>query len=272
MSFKEKIISSQQIKFIKKIFDKKSVKHLSASIAIIVLSPIIAIWFLDFFTNHGQALSVPDFTGLTIKEAEILADEVGVKVKIIDSVYDAQGKKRGTVINQNPLRDFKVKKNRHIFVTIKSLKPGMIKMPDFKDMTFIQAKADIETYGLRIEKLEYMPSEYDNVVLEQRLNGKPIRAGADIERGSKIILVLGRSEDMEEIVTPMLIGLTKSEALQEMGDKMLNIGEIVYDETIISSQDSLNAKINKQYPVVNVPIKQGEEIDIYLSMLGDTIY
>ena len=250
--------------------ERKFIKHIIAAVAFIIILPIIIIWALNIFTNHGESLSVPDFTGLTISEAKKLAKKKDLKIKVIDSVYNASGR-RGTVINQNPQRDFKVKKDRHIFVTIKSLMPEIIKMPDFNSMTLIQAKADLETYGLKIDKLEYIPSKYDNVVLEQRFKKKIIEPGVDIEKGAKITLVLGKSENMKNVVTPMLIGLTRDDAIQKTADEFLNIGTIIYDETIISYEDSLNAKVNKQFPIQNVPTEPGEEIDIWLSMLGDTI-
>lgn len=253
------------------IFNRKFFKHIIAAFIFVIVVPVLTIWILSIFTNHGQALSVPSFIGLTVKEAEKLAELKDMRIKVIDSVFNARGKKRGTIINQSPQRNFKVKENRRIFVTIKSLRAEVIEMPDFNNLTSVQLKEDIKTYGLRIEELIYKPSKYSNIVLEQHFNGKIIKPGVDIEKGSKITFVLGKSEDMKKSSMPMLIGLTKDEAEQKILGEMFNVGAIVYDETIISREDSLNAKVNKQRPLARKASKSGEEVDIWLSMLGDTI-
>ncbi len=260
-----------KMKLLKNIPRKKIIKHIIAAIVVILFLTFGSIKLLGFFTNHGEAFSVPDFTGKTLSEAEELADEKDLRIKVIDSVFNAPGR-RGTIVDQNPPRDFKVKSNRRIFVTIKAFNAEIIKMPDFINYTLIQAKADIETYGLKIKKLIYRPSKYDNVVLEQLYKGNQINPGIDIEKGSEITLVLGKSQGMDNTVTPSLIGLTIDEAAAKSADKMLNIGAKIYDETVITHEDSINATINKQRPAKNIAVIPGEEIDIWLSMLKDTIY
>ncbi len=259
------------MKFLKNIPRRELIKHSIAAIVVIFLLTFGSVKLLGFFTNHGEAFSVPDFTGKTLSEAEKLANDKDLRIKVIDSVFNASGRK-GTIIDQNPPSDFKVKSNRRIFVTIKAFNAEIIKMPDFINSTLIQAKADIETYGLKIKKLVYKPSKYDNVVLAQQYKRRDINPGTEIEKGSEITLVLGKSHGMNNAITPSLLGLTIDEATVGAADKMLNIGARIYDETVITQEDSLSATVNKQRPVMNSSVSPGEEIDIWLSMLKDTIY
>ena len=144
-------------------------------------------------------------------------------------------------------------------------------MPDLIHTTLVQAKADIETYGLRIGKLSYEPSIYDNVVLKQKYKNIEIAAGTSIPQGAWIELVLGQSPKMGNTITPDLYDLTRENAELEAAEFMLNIGTVIYDETIISYEDSINAKVIRQRPEKGIRFQPGEEIDIWLSMLSDTI-
>lgn len=242
------------------------------SIALLSIIVILSVTFsaLRIRTNHGEAFSVPDFSGLTVVQAEELAKEKDIRIEVIDSVYSGPGS-RGTIIDQNPPPDFKIKSNRKIFITVKSIFPRIIKMPDFIHTTLVQAKADIETYGLRIGKLSYEPSIYDNVVLKQKYKNSEIAPGTPIPQGAEIELVLGQSRNMGNTVTPDLSGLTREEAELEAAEFMLNIGTVIYDETVILYIDTVNAKVRKQRPDKGILYQPGEEIDIWLSMISDTI-
>lgn len=256
--------------FFKTVTRKNFLIHYSIALLLIIVIISVTFLVLRIRTNHGEAFSVPDFTGLTVTQSEELAKEKNIRIKIIDSVYSGPGS-RGTVIDQNPPPDFEVKSNRKIFITIKSVSPKIIKMPDFIHTTLIQAKADIETYGLRIGKLSYEPSIYDNVVLKQKYKNIEITAGTPIPQGAEIELVLGQSQNMGNTIIPDLSDLTREEAELEAADFMLNIGTVIYDKTVISYNDTVNSKVRRQRPKKGISIQPGDEIDIWLSMLSDTI-
>ncbi len=256
--------------FIHFITQKKFLIHYGIALLFIILILSITFLSLRITTHHGQTLSVPDFSGMTIKQSKEIAKSKNLRIEVIDSVYNGLGK-RGTVIDQNPPPDIKVKENRRIFVTIKSVLPKIIKMPDFIHTTLIQAKADIETYGLRIGKISYEPSIFDNVVLKQKYKNAEIAPGTDIPQGSEIELTLGKSQNLGNTVTPDLYGLTLEEAELEAADFMLNIGTVLYDKTVKSQDDSVTAKIIRQRPKPNIVYQPGEQIDIWLSMKADSL-
>ncbi|MBN2756585.1 MAG: PASTA domain-containing protein [Bacteroidales bacterium] len=220
---------------------------------------------LKIITHHGEGLSVPDFTGLEMKQVNKIADEKDLNFKIIDSVYNAPGKK-GTVIAQVPPAGFKVKEGRTILLTIKTFNPQRILMPDFTNVSLIQAKADIETYGLRIGNLKYVPDIATNNVLEQIYNGRAIKPGTPIEKNSVIDLILGMGKSDKITIVPDLLNLTKDEAFQKATDLSLNIGALVFDNSVISTEDSLNAVIWKQTPIPNTQTTIGSSIDVWLSL------
>ncbi len=252
------------------LIQKKLLINYGVALAVIVLLLGATFLYLRISTHHGETLSVPDFSGLTVKEAQDIAKTKNLHIQIVDSVFNGIGK-RGTIIDQTPPPEIKVKENRKIFVTIKSVLPKILKMPDFIHSTLVQAKSDIETYGLRVGKLTYEPSIFDNVVLKQKYNNEEILPGTDISQGSEIELVLGKSKDMDNTVSPNLIGLKLQEAELEAAESMLNIGTVIYDKTIVSHKDSLNAKVIKQHPLPNIIYEPGAQIDIWLSLNSDTL-
>ena len=247
------------------IFSKLFLKNLIFAILLVIIFLFGSFYSLNLITHHGEGLSVPDFTGMSIKQVAKEAEKKNLKFGIIDCVFNAPGK-RGTVIAQIPPASFKVKEGRTILLTVKTFNPQRIPMPDFTGVSLIQAKADIETYGLKIGKLKYIPDIATNNVLEQMYKGKPISPGTLIEKNSIIDLVLGLGKSNKITIVPDLRGLTYSDATQNTADHSLNIGILIYDQTIESSQDSTNAIIWKQSPGKNTQITIGSPIDIWLTL------
>ena len=68
---------------------------------------------------------------------------------------------------------------------------------------------------------------------------------------------------------PNILGLSEVDATLKAADFMLNVGVIVYDNTVQTYMDSINATVIKQDPVKNVPLRPGDEIDIWLSLKSE---
>jgi eukaryotic-like serine/threonine-protein kinase len=249
---------------------KLFLKHFVLSILAALVIIFFVLQSLGILTHHGESLSVPDFRGLSLKKAYKLSKEKNLKLEIIDSVDNAPGK-RGTVIDQIPSPNFKVKEGRTIHITLKTFIPKKISMPDFTRVSLVQAKADIETYGLKIGRLKYVPDIATNNVLEQMYNGKPIKPGTQIQRGSSIDLILGLGKSDQAVIVPNLVGYTKLDALQKATDNSLNIGSFIYDETVITTEDSISAIVWKQSPGMNVQSTMGTPVDVWLTLDSDKI-
>ena len=177
------------IKFIKsRVFLKNMIIMV---IAFFVLS-WLATLLLGFYAHHNESIEVPDLRGLTLKEANVRAEEGNLLTEVVDSFFLSE-RRKGRIIEQNPKPKSKVKRDRTIFLTINSLFPDRIKMPDLTGVTLRQATAIIETYGLKTGKLSYVP-DISNTVLVQKYKGKIITPGQSIEKGSKIDLFIGKGQ------------------------------------------------------------------------------
>jgi eukaryotic-like serine/threonine-protein kinase len=83
------------------IFSKVFLRSLVFAVLIAIGILIVLLIWLNFYTRHGQARPVPDFTGLTVGQASDLAKESRLRYQIIDSVYTT-AVERGAVAEQNP--------------------------------------------------------------------------------------------------------------------------------------------------------------------------
>jgi eukaryotic-like serine/threonine-protein kinase len=249
------------------IFSRVFVKNLGLALVIAVGIVLVLLIWLNFYTRHGQARPVPDFFGLTIEESAQLAKKSKMRFQIIDSVYTILVP-RGCVAEQNPKHGFKVKKWRNIALTINAFSPEMVAMPDLVDLPLRQAIALIEGSGLEMGSLSYKPDQSINMVLNQLHNGNPVGENDSLQKGSMIDLVLGKGLSNQRTSVPDLMGMNLEPAKIRILGAALNLGAFKYDNSIITSEDSLNAFVYKQIPEFKeeAVLKLGDLIYLWLTI------
>lgn len=150
----------------------------------------LALWRLNVYTRHGQAISVPDIKKMSIENATALLARQNLRCEIIDSIYHPDAIP-GSVIDQTPPEGSLVKENRIVFVTINARSPRKTTVPDVKDLSHRQAVALLKGVGFPEPKTEYVPSEYRDLVVEVCFNGVPIERGAKIPINTRLTLRVG---------------------------------------------------------------------------------
>lgn len=222
----------------------------------------IGLRFLNLLTHHGEALTVPDLTGYSIEEVDEVLKSKKLRYEVIDSMYRADVP-FFTVIEQNPKPMSKVKRNRKIYLTISSDIPPKVKVPNLIDVTLRQAVTILKGLGLLVGDLEYVPDIAQNVVLKMKKDGRIIKPGTSIPKGSTIDLILGDGLSSQKTYIIPLTGLTLEEAMIALSLSYLNIGAIMADNSV---KDTLNAIVYKQYPAPSdVEIAQGESVDVWVT-------
>jgi beta-lactam-binding protein with PASTA domain len=229
------------------IFSKVFVKNLGLAVLITVGIILVLLIWLNFFTRHGQSRSVPDFYGLNKEETTKLAKKSKMKYTIIDSVYTSLVP-RGCVAEQSPRAGLKVKKWRNIALTINAYRPEMVAMPDLIDLPKRQAISLIESSGLKMGKLIYKPDLSVDVVLDQLTDGNKISKSDSLQKGSVVDLVLGKGLSNQRTPVPDLIGMNLGPATNRILESSLNLGTYIYDNTILTADDTLKAFVYKQNP------------------------
>jgi beta-lactam-binding protein with PASTA domain len=238
-----------------------------AAIGITIFLILVNMFFLRIYTNHGDSVEIPDLKGKTSAEVAEILDRKDLRFAIRDSLYSRETPP-GTVLDQFPKPGMKVKENRTIYITICAASQGLIPMPQLTDISYRQATNLIESSGLIAGNIEYKQSEFPNLVLEQKVNGRNVSKGEMIPKGSIVDLVLGSDSDGSTIEVPNLFGRNLTEARLILGEAFLNAGNITYDESFTSEDQKIKGLIWKQSPdpVDVFEVAKGTSIDVWLTI------
>ena len=240
-------------------------KHIIGAIALFAVLAISAGLILKLVTNHGKEITVPDLTNMSVSEAVYTAGLQNLRVDVTDSVY-IRRMGRGMVYSQNPKAGSSVKKGRRILLTINSVNPKKVQMPNLVGYSMRQAKAELLSRGLGLGKLMYVSDMATNNVLRQMYRGREIEPGTMIESGSDINLIVGLNPDDNQTYIPDVVGMKYMRAVDAIHDNSLNIKALRFDKTVKSYADSLDATVYRQGPSASSePILIGSEITLYLS-------
>ncbi|MCD8207797.1 MAG: PASTA domain-containing protein [Bacteroidales bacterium] len=230
---------------------------------------VLAVVLLGVLTRHGDELVVPDMTNMSVKNAELLASNVGIRVEVTDSVY-VRRMERGVVYKHDPKPGAHVKKGRRIMLTINAVTPKQVSMPNLVGYSMRQAKAELLARGLQLGKLIYINDIATNNVLSQIWQNSEIEPGTMVESETVIDLVVGlntKEKSSSLTLIPCVIGRRYMSALDAVQDNSLNISELCFDETVRDYSDSLNAKVYDQTPFAfDTLVRLGSEVGLWLTM------
>lgn len=221
---------------------KKFYIHLLIIILLFFVLMWIAFRSLDCYTRHDKVYAMPNFIGQNYLEVQ-REYASNFNFILIDSVYP-KGEEPGSIIQQDPLPDSKVKKGRNIYCIIVAVMPEKTEMPNLKNLSLRQAVGTLESNGLEVDKLIYEDYFAKNAVIEQLYQGQVIEPGTEIVKGSKISLRVGIGQDKKKIEIPNLIGRPAVEVKRLLNVAGLNLGEEFFDDS-----DSLQyMKVSKMKP------------------------
>lgn len=257
----------RRYKLVDYILSKVFLKNLGYYIGGVIVLFFLIFLMIRIYTDHGDALSVPDFKGMTLKSVEKLVKEKKLNFEVFDSVYSSDFYP-GTVVEQHPAAGFRVKKYHTVYLTMNAVGKEKTIVPELVGHTLRQARAMMLTYGLKVGRLSYVYDIAKNVVLEQHYGGHTINKGDTIVKGSFIDLTLGKGLGDDKTMVPQLINMTKEEAKIKAADYYFSLGAINMDGSVTTKADSLNARVFMQRPEHNksnlVPL--GSSIDIWLTI------
>lgn len=158
-------------------------------ITMIVLVAILLYW-LNIYTQHGKSVTVPNVQRLSVQDAAPILAHNHLRYEIIDSIY-VSGAAPGSILEQIPQEGLKVKEGRTIFLTINATSARKISIPDVKDMSLRQASALLIAQGFPEPDIQYVSSEYKDLVLGVSLNGKNMERGAKLSADTHLTLLVG---------------------------------------------------------------------------------
>ncbi len=254
----------------KKIVEKKGlpgnwiVRNVLLAVVLVAAFVLLTNVMLALITQHNREIPVPDFTNMTLQEAQKAGSQAGVKVVMADSIY-VKRLKPGVVYLQTPNPGDHVKRGRRIRVTINTTVPKEVVMPSLVGYSMRQAKAELIRSGLVLGRLIYVRDIATNNVLRQQRGGVDIKAGTRLASGTTINLVVGLSPRDNMTYVPKLIGRQYLPATDLTLESSLNVGKLHFDETVKTYADSVSAFVYQQRPSGSEKVRMGSEITMSLT-------
>lgn len=224
---------------------------------------------MEFWTNHGEYLRVPDVKGKNFQEAADQLDKAGFDVVVQDSVY-YDSLSPLVIIKQFPDPDATVKVNRTIYLTINRATAPLINMPNLVGMSFRNADLEMRAKGLKLGDTIYVPDIAKNVVKDQLLGTVSLKPGTPVAMGTSISLVLGAGIGNEDISVPDLFGMPYSEALTLLESNGIILGVVLPDNDLTDTLAGFvywqnPERINEERKINR--IRTGQMMDIKLSVI-----
>ncbi len=245
--------------------NKRILKHLIAFVLILTVILVGLMISLRKYTQQDSVIAVPDVRTLTLEDAIPFITGKGLRYMVVDSVH-VETLAPGTILEQKPAPGSKVKQNRFLFLTINSAIEEQIIFPDVKDFSQRQAVATLEAAGLKVSSIEYMPSEYRDLVLGVRYQNKTLSAGVRLPKRSSVVLIVGQEGDAStEITVPSLHGMYLRDAIEVAHSNNLNIGDIHNDIPPANADAAKRFKVYKQSPITGSPSSTGKTIEVWMT-------
>ena len=219
--------------------------------------------YLPITTHHGETITVPKVTGMSLADLEHYLDERNLAYYVDDSSYSATVRPR-TVLTQEPAPGEKVKEGRKIYISVAMSRPPVIKMPKLTGGSVKNAQLILKSYDLEIGQIKLVPNIAQNEVLKQLLNGQEIAAGAPIAKGTKVDLEVGDGLGNTEFEVPNLVNMPEDEARTLLAGQHLDVGE-VFKQPAEAGQTP--GTVVRQRPVAapGATIRMGQLVDLWIA-------
>lgn len=212
------------VKFFKYLQTETFRKNLIGAIIAVAALLALIIFGLNAYTRHDESVVVPDLKGIPVDDA-IKALQAAEFEYELDSIYQVDAQP-GLVIEQDPEPDTKVKKNRTLYLTIITRVAPEVAFPDLVEKTFVEARAMLSSYGLKLGDTTYVADIARDVVLDVKFGNEQINAGRPIPKGSTVDLVLGDGRGDSEVQVPNLTGLTLDQVRFALHGNSLTLGTV----------------------------------------------
>jgi beta-lactam-binding protein with PASTA domain len=202
-------------------------KNLYIGAVALFISGAVGLLLMDAFivpayTNYDEGLTVPDVSQISLEEAQQQLTSYGLRYEVAqrrsNSAYPAD-----YVIDQTPGPSEIVKPNRKIYLTVNTKSNPTVKVPDVVNLSYRNARIQLQNYGLQVGTVSYESSRFKNSVLRQSVPPEK-----EVPKGTVVDLAVSDGLGEKMVKIPNIEGLRLSEAQQKIQEIGLRVGEIRY--------------------------------------------
>jgi beta-lactam-binding protein with PASTA domain len=202
---------------------------LPSVIVICIAGFVIGIFAVDRFIMpkvvgvNKDMVEVPGVGGLSYEDARHKFFQVGLLTEIRSRDYDDKIP-LDAVINQTPEAGIKVKKGRHIALTIsKGKEIGVI--PDIRNLSEHQARIELKNNGFTVGNVKKIYS--DEKPVDVVIDAYP-ESGTTVSREIEIDILISKGAKPTHAEVPNLVGENLADAKKKIEDSGLKLGKISY--------------------------------------------
>ena len=245
---------------------KKIIIIVAAAVAAIAIGVIVA-----FATGliGGREIEAPDFTNMTLEEAQNAAEEYDLKIREGDEVI-SEDVEKGRIVSQDPAAGETVKTGSAITVNI-SIGLGDGSVPDVVGMDEEDAREALEAAGFEVGEDTTDESDEDEATVIRQSPG----GGEQAEKGTTVDIVVSDGSQAQAVV-PYLIGRTIGEAQTALSNAGLSMGSISYEYSstyaegeVMWQQYDANARLDRG-STVRVRVSRGPQPQQTTAPSGDS--
>jgi len=233
------------------------------ALVIVIVLVVVIVKGLKNYTQHGYEIEVPQITGLYPQEAEVLLASNGLHLEIVDSTFSRKVP-LGTIVEQNPVVESKVKEGRCIYVVINASEHRQVVLPELHDVSYRQAENMLRQLGFQVGEIIYEPSEYRDLVLDLRIDTVSLETGEKVQEGAIITMVVGQGKGTEMVSVPDVAGMKLMVARSLLLSEHLTLGRIEYDEEP-TEENRDEYVVYYQHPSSGVSVLEGGSVQVKLT-------
>jgi serine/threonine-protein kinase len=253
------IIIKVFLSMLKSLFNWKVLLNLLVAIGVFVGLVWLTFRWLEYHTNHGQEIPVPNVVNKSVHEAVKILDDAGLGYEVDSATYNPKYRPF-QVLKMSPTPGSHVKDGRAIHLMVNPRSWAPVAIPDVINKYSGLAFQRIDQVGLKIGDTIFEPSIQKDAILRILFKGNPVKPGSLIPRFSTIDVVVG-SGPMRNISIPNVVGFTVKDARAVIARSMFEVGLVEHEDGGKDESDI----IYYQDPAAGDVRDQGMQIDLWAS-------
>lgn len=241
--------------FLKKILSNKWFYFILGAGAVLaaLIGVLVNFIIMPEYTNFNEGVTVPDVTKISLDDAQVLLTDYGLRYEVLDRRANA-AYPANFIIDQSPQPLQLVKPNRKVYLTVNTeVRPKAV-VPNVVDLSFRNARIQLENYGFTLGTTSYESSRFRNTVLRQSL-----APGDTVDRGAAVNLVISDGLGDRIVTVPDITGQKLSQAQQDVRQAGLRVGEIRYQPSREEANTVLSFSPNAE------TLTEGTELTLIVS-------
>lgn len=229
--------------------------HTSAVVAAIFCAALLVNYVvMPIIVRRGDLVAAPEFVAMSLLEAERLADQNGLKIRV-DTERPDPTLPAGVVVSQSPDAGSEMKRGRSVAVVLSS-GVDMRRIPPLAGLHARQAQLDAEHAGFVVEDVIEVHTGY---VERGRVISCDPSEGAARAAGTGISLLVSLGQRPAEFAMPSLMGRTAEEARLIVGELGLVMRSVKYER---GRRRLAREVVVVQDPVAGSHVVEGEGVTL----------